>query len=122
LSYKIRGAAPRQEIRRPAPESRSKSIHKQNRRGSARLSAVDHPDARPFAVRNAAPPPPPWRARPGGFAVYAFLVFAAFYLVGHVAVAAIGWRGAAICAGVLLYVGVLALVWAAAANPRGGRS
>lgn len=122
MSYKIRGAAPRQEIRRPAPENRSSRTYKHNRRESASPSAVD-PPAPP---RPAEPPLVSFRprrhahARPGGFAVFTFLLFAVFYLAGHVAVWAIGWQGLAVTAGALLYVVALATAWGIANGTRKG--
>ena len=110
MSYKIRGAAPRQEIRRPAPENRSKPTYKHNRRESAR----------PSAVHSAASPLRATRPRTGGFAVFAFILFAVFYLAGHVAVWAIGWQGLAATAGALLYVFALATAWGLANGTRKG--
>jgi len=124
LSCKIRGAAPRHEIRRPAPENRSKPTYKHNRRESARPSAVG-----PLALPRPAEPPlvsfRPRRhahARPGGFAVFAFVLFAVFYLAGHIAVWAIGWQGLAATAGALLYVVALATAWGIANGARKGGS
>lgn len=124
MAYKIRGGAPDQEIRRPASSNRSKTQHKHDRRESARPGAVDHL----APPRPAEPPLVSFRprrhahARPGGFAVFAFVLFAVFYLAGHVAVWAIGWQGLAVTAGALLYVVALAIAWGIANGARKGGS
>lgn len=122
MAYKIRGGAPDQEIRRPAPENRSKTQHKHDRRESAIPSAVEFWSDRSYVAHHTAPRVPVGRVSPGGFLVYALVVLAAFYLAGHVLVALVGWSGLAICACVLLYLAVMAWCWAASGAPRGGHS
>lgn len=108
MSYKIRGGAPRKEIRRPAPE-RSNTQHKRDRRDNARVSAV-------APLRKAS------GVRPMGFAAYAFTVFAALYLAAHVGAALLGWRIVAICALTLIWLGLTGWSWATARTWGGDRS
>ncbi len=61
---------------------------------------------------------PRGRVRPGGCLVYALVALAALYIAGHVAVALVGWRGLALIACALIYVGAMAWSWATASTWR----
>ena len=59
--------------------------------------------------------------RPWAFVSFAVCVFAAGYLVLHVAVALFGWRAIGVVAGLAVYVVILAATWSATAVPGGRR-